>query len=161
MLYTRVMNAKLNVPEQILFGPTYSLRANLKANTWAFVAMILALVGDLWLARHKEWGAAPRSVIMLIPMLVSLLWVRDFGRWMRGMDELHRRLTLEACLFGTGATLFVVTIWHLLDQAGFFEAYFMPGHLHLGAHFHTASFPISLVLVFYFVGYVKLNRRYR
>ena len=155
------MNEKPNLPEEIMFGPGYSLRANLKANTWAFVAMLLSWAGDMWLARHNDCSASARSVIALVPLLVSVLWVRDFGRWMQGMDELHRRLTLEACLFATIVTLFVVTTWHLLDQAGFFQAYFMPERLHLGSHFHTASFPISLVLAFYFVGYSKLNRRYK
>ena len=162
MLYTAfIMSNKPNLPEEIMFGPSYSLRANLKANTWAFVAMILSLAGDSWLARHADWGATSRSVIAMVPLLVSAFWVRDFGRWMQGMDELHRRLTLEACLFATVVTLFIVTTWHVLDQAGFFQAYFMPARLHLGTHFHTASFPISLVLAFYFLGYTRLNHRYQ
>jgi hypothetical protein len=70
-------------------------------------------------------------------------------------------LTLETCLFATVVTLFIVTAWHLLDQAGFFEAYFMPARFHLGSHFHTASFPISLVLAFYFLGYTVIKRRYQ
>ena len=164
MLYTGCMNDKPNLPEEIMFGPSYSLRANLKANTWAFVAMLLSLAGDVLLARHNDWGASSRSVIAMVPMLVSALWVRDLGRWIKGMDELHQRMTLEACLFATVVTLFIVTTWHLLDQAGFFQAYFqayLPKQLHLGSHFHTASFPISLVLAFYFVGYTRINRRYK
>ncbi len=144
-----------------MFGPDYSLRANLKANTWAFVAMLLSLAGDIGLTRHNDWGPIPRVIIALVPLLVSLLWVRSFVGWVRGMDEMHRRMTLAACLFATVVTLFVVTAWHLLDQAGFFQADFLPVRLHLGSHFHTASFPISLVLAFYFVGYTKLNRRYK
>ncbi len=161
MLYTGRMNAKPNLPEEIMFGPSYSLRANFKANTWAFVAMILSWAGDLWLARHTDWGASSRSIIAMIPLLVSVFWVRDFGRWMQGMDELHRRLSLEACLFATVTTLFIVTTWHLLDRAGFFQAYFMPARLHLGSHFRAASFPISLVLAFYFLGYFQISRRYK
>ena len=164
MLYTGHMNAKPNLPEKIMFGPSYSIRANLKANTWAFVAMLMSFAGDAWLARHNDWGASARSVIALAPMLVSVLWVRDFENWIKGMDELHRRMTLEACLFATLVTLFIVTTWHLLDQAGFFQAYFqayLPKQLQLGSHFHTVSFPISLVLAFYFVGYARINRRYK
>jgi len=161
MLYTGGMNEKPNLPEEIMFGPAYSLRANLKANTWAFVAMLLSLAGDLLLARHGDWGPAPRAVIALVPLLVSLLWVRNFVRWVRGMDELHRQLTLEACLFAAVATLFIVTAWHLLDQAGVFQTGVLPDRLHLGSHFHTASFPISLMLGFYFLGYFRLNRRYK
>ena len=162
MLYNGfIMNAKTNLPEELIPGPNYSVRANLKANKWAFVAMILAWAGDLCLVRHKEWTAASCSAITLIPILVSMLWVWDFARWTRGMDELHRRLTLEAGLFGTGATLLVVTIWHLLEQTGLFEAWEVPALLHLHAHFRTASFPISLLLGFYFLGYVILKRRYQ
>jgi hypothetical protein len=161
MLYTGFMNNKPNLPEEIMFGPSYSLRANLKANTWAFVAMLLSLAGDVLLARHNDWGASSRAVIAMVPMLVSALWVRDFARWMKGMDELHQRMTLEACLFATVVTLFIVTTWHLLDQAGFFQAYFIPERLNSHLHFNTASFPISLVLAFYFVGYAQINRRYK
>ncbi len=144
-----------------MFGPSYSLRANLKANTWAFVAMLLSLAGDILLARHNDWSAAPRVIIAMVPLLISLLWVRSFVRWVHGMDEMHRRITLEACLFATVVTLFVVTAWHLLDQAGFFRTGVLPARLHLGSHFHTASFPISLVLAFYFLGYAIFKRRYQ
>jgi hypothetical protein len=161
MLYTGFMNNKPNLPEEIMFGPSYSLRANLKANTWAFVAMILSWAGDQLLSLPRDWSVAQRVIIALVPLLVGLLWARDFVRWVRGMDEMHRRLTLEACLFATSVTLFVVSIWHILDQAGVFQAGVLPARLHLGSHFHTASFPISLVLAFYFLGYAIFNRRYK
>jgi hypothetical protein len=155
------MNDKPNLPEEIMFGPSYSLRANLKANTWAFVAMLLSLAGDILLAQHNDWSAAPRVIIAMVPLLISLLWVRSFVRWVHGMDEMHRRMTLEACLFATVVTLFVVTAWHLLDGAGVFQAGVLPARLHLASHFRDASFPISLVLVFYFVGHAIFNRRYK
>ncbi|HKW30445.1 MAG TPA: hypothetical protein VJT54_13995 [Verrucomicrobiae bacterium] len=155
------MNEKLNLPEEIMFGPAYSLRANLKANTWAFVAMLLSLAGDVWLAQPDDWGVFPKVIIAMVPVLISLFWVRSFVRWVRGMDELHRRISVEACLFATVVTLFVVTAWHLLDQAGFFQPGILPGRLHLVSHFHTASFPISLVLGFYFIGYAIFKRRYQ
>lgn len=161
MLYTGCMNEKLNLPEEIMFGPAYSLRANLKANTWAFVAMLLSLAGDVLLARHDDWSVFPKVILAMVPLLISLLWVRSFVRWARGMDEMHRRISLEACLFATVVTLFVVTTWHLLDKAGFFQTGVLPARFHLGSHFHTASFPISLVLGFYFVGYAIFKRRYQ
>lgn len=148
------MNQKSNIPEEIMFGPAYSLRANLRANTWAFVAMLLSWTGDELLARHNEWDILPRVIIAMVPLLISLLWVRSFVRWVRGMDEMHRRLTFEACLFATVVTLFVVTAWHLLDQTGIFPA-------KVNSHFRTASFPISLVLGFYFLGYARISRRYK
>jgi hypothetical protein len=161
MLYTGFMNNKPNLPEEIMFGPSYSIRANLKANTWAFVAMILAWAGDQLLALPRDWTVAQRVIIALVPLLVGLFWVRDFARWVRGMDEMHRRLSVEACLFATGVTLFVVSTWHILDKTGVFQAGSYMTKLHLDSHFHTASFPISLVVGFYFLGYAILNRRYK
>jgi hypothetical protein len=155
------MNNKPNLPEEIMFGPSYSLRANLKANTWAFVAMLLSWAGDQLLSLPRDWTVVQRAIIVLVPLLVGLLWVRDFVRWVRGMDEMHRRLSMEACLFATGVTLFVVTVWHILDKAGVFQAGLHLARLHLDSHFRTASFPISLVLAFYFLGYAIFQRRYQ
>jgi len=161
MLYTYCMKERPNRPEEIMLGPSYSLRANLKANTWAFVAMLLSWAGDPLLSLPRDWTVAQRAIIALVPLLVSLLWVRSFMRWVRGMDEMHRRLSVGACLFATSVTLFVVTLWHLLDEAVVFQAGSRMVRLHLDSHFHTASFPISLVLVFFFLGYAIFNRRFK
>src|ERR1039457_6375392 len=101
------MNAKPNFPEEIMFGRHYSIRANIQANTWAFVAMLLAWAGDQLLSLNHDWSVAQRAIIALVPLLIGLLWVRSFARWVRGMDEMHRRLSVEAGLFATGVRLFV------------------------------------------------------
>src|ERR1022692_3176317 len=106
------MNAKPNFPEEIMFGRHYSIRANIQANVWAFVAMLLSWAGDMLLSLPRDWSVAERATIALVPLLIGLLWMRGFARWVHGMDEMHRRLSMEACLFATGVTLFVVTIWH-------------------------------------------------
>jgi hypothetical protein len=67
----------------------------------------------------------------------------------------------EACLFALVVTLFVVSTWHILDKAGVFQAGVHLAKLHLDSHFHTASFPISLVAAFYFLGYAIFKRRYQ
>lgn len=155
------MNAKPNFPEEIMFGRHYSIRANIQANVWAFVAMLLSWAGDMLLFLPRDWSVAERATIALVPLLIGLLWMRGFARWVHGMDEMHRRLSMEACLFATGVTLFVVTIWHVLDKTGVFHAGYEMTKLHLDSHFHTASFPISLMLGFYCLGYVIFNRRYQ
>jgi len=155
------MNTKPNLPEEIMFGRHYSIQANIKANAWAFAAMLLSWAGDLLLLLREDWDVAQRAIIVVVPLLISLLWARSFARWIRGMDEMHRRITLEACLFATSATLFVVTAWHLLDKSGVFQAGSEMTKLRLDSHFHTASFPLSLVLGFYLLGYAMLNRRYQ
>jgi len=40
------------------------------------------------------------------------------ARFIRGMDELHRRITIEAWLIAALATLVFISIWPMLDAAG-------------------------------------------
>ncbi len=155
------MNIKPNLPEEIIPGRHYSVRANLTANAWAFVAMLLSWAGDLVLSLREDWDVSERAIIVGVPLLIGLLWVRSFARWIQGMDEMHRRLSVEACLFATSLTLFVVSTWHILDKAGVFQTGSQMSKLHLDSHFHTASFPISLVVALYFLGYAIFNRRYQ
>jgi hypothetical protein len=71
---------------------------------------------------------------------------------MRGMDELHRRITQAASVFATAATLLVVAASHLLVAAGV-----LPGRFQA-----TASFVILwLVVCFYILGRTIFNRRYQ
>ena len=153
---------KPNLPEELFFGKSYSFQANLKVNGWAFVAMLVSFAGDMLLHRYQDWPVALRSIIVLAPLLPALLWVRSVAQWIRGMDELHRRVSLEACLFAAVWTLFIVTGWHVLDAAGVFQAAcFQAPRVHLASHFRSCSFPITLVMGFYFLGHVIFIRRYQ
>lgn len=68
------------------------------------------------------------------------------------MDELHRRITVAACLFAAVATLFVVTTLHLLTIAGVLPEKFQA----------SAGFVIIwLVVCFYILGQAIYNRRYK
>jgi uncharacterized protein YacL len=154
MLYTAfIMNNKPNIPEELAPGKYYSFRTEIKVNGWCWVAVLTSFVNDVFLLpHHKDWPVALRAVIALIPLVASLLWVRSVAGWIRGMDELNRRITLAACLFATIATLFVVTTLHLLVVAGVFSAKFQV----------TAGFVIIwLVVCFYILGQSIFNRRYK
>lgn len=104
------------------------------------------------LPHHKDWPVALRLAIALVPLLASLLWAHSIARWMRGMDELHRRITQAAALFATVATLLVVAASHLLVVAGV-----LPGHFQASASFVI----IWLVVGFYILGRNIFNRRYQ
>lgn len=154
MLYTgSVMNIKPNIPEELAPGKYYSIRTEIKVNGWCWVAVLTSFVNDVFLLPyHKDWPVAMRAIIALVPLVASLLWVRSVAGWIRGMDELHRRITLAACLFATIATLFVVTTLHLLVMAGVFSTKFQA----------TAGFVIIwLVVCFYILGQSIFNRRYK
>lgn len=148
------MIIKPNLPEEIEPGRHhYSFRTDMKVNGWSWVAVLTSFVGEVfWLPHHKDWPVALRAVIALAPLMASLLWVRSILRWMRGMDELHRRITQAAAVFATVATLFIVTASHAMVVAGVFPARFQS----------TAGFVVIwLVVCFYLLGNKIFNRRYQ
>ena len=149
-----------NLPEELdlLAGKKeYSFRTDLKVNGWGYVAMVISFAGDVLLPRHKDWHVILRAIIALAPIVPALLWGRIFARWIRGMDELHRRITLEVCLLATTATLFLFTALHPLDKAGVFQAL----GLRSGLDLHTWWGTSWLMVCFYILGSKILNRRYR
>jgi hypothetical protein len=157
-LYITHMN-KPNVPEELdlMFGrKDYSFRTDLRVNGWGYVSMALSLAGDLLLPRHPEWHVALRAMIALAPIVPALLWGRVFARWIRGMDELHRRMTIEVCLFSITATLFFFTALRPLVNAGIFQPLEKTG-LDLRTWWGTSW----LMVCFYILGSRVLHRRFK
>ena len=97
------------------------------------------------------------------------------ARYIRGMDELHRRITIEAWLIAALATLGFLSIWPLLDAAGisasvyrvthFPELFTDKPHVFLGLWLLLDKPHIFLILyllnAFYILGYFILIRRYK
>ena len=159
------MNNKPNLPDELdLIGgkKDYSLRTDWKVNGWLYAAVIISGASDVFfLQQIREWPMALRTMVVLAPFLALLVWMRSFARWIRGMDELHRRITLAACFFATAATLFVVTAWHRLDREGIFQALFRmelkPGG---GWDIGGVWLILGLMTGFYILGGKIFNRRY-
>ena len=153
------MTNKPNLPEEV----PYSWRGSLKAGGgWMMLAFLTDLPGNYLLAHHKDWPLALRIVVALIPLMASLLYVRSIVRWVRGMDELHRRVVLEAFLFSTVAYLGLAAAWFLLNHAGVWEAIAHATGLHLEEMpFSNCTLIICLTYILYGIGYSFLNRRYQ
>ena len=152
MLYIPHMNKPI-LPEAVMPGKHYSFGADMKLNAWAFVAVMFSFLAHMLLPGHKDWHPAVRAIIALAPLVPSLLYVRSIARWIGGMDELQRRLQLEACLFATTGTIFVTTAVSLLNSFGSRLPRLQNG---LGWEGTFAS-----VIVLYILGNVICNRRYR
>jgi hypothetical protein len=153
------VNNKPNIPEELdpIFGSKdYSFRKDLKVNGWGYVAMALSFAGDVVLPRHKDWPVALRAIIALAPIIPALLWGRVFARWIRGMDELHRRMTVEVCLFATTATLFLFATLRPLVNAGIFQPLEKAG-----LDLHTWWGTSWLLVCFYILGSKILHRRFK
>src|SRR5260221_13134281 len=117
ILYSQSMTKTPILPESVQPGRHYSFKADMKLNAWALVAVAVALGARESLKGHG-WGAPWNSMIALAPLVPSLLYVRSIARWIGGVDELQRRIQLEAALFATTATVFLLTSLSLLEGVG-------------------------------------------
>jgi hypothetical protein len=142
------------LPESVQPGRHYSFREDMKLNAWAFVAVVVAVSSRIAVHRGGEWGASLRGLVALSPLLPSLLYVRSIARWIRGMDELQRRIQLEACLFATTATIFVITALNLVSRSG------VPQATKIQNGFGWEGMFAS-VIAFFALGTFMINRRYR
>lgn len=175
------MNNKPNLPEEIGFGKLNlwgSWRGSLNKGgaAWMFVVYLTDIPGGWLLQHHPGWPLALRLLIALTPLAASLLYVRGIALWIRGMDELHRRIMLESCLFAVIGTLFFVTAWNRLDKTGALKGIFQPSTVSLDAvpwvarwdwhrlaYLDFSYFPLiaALLLFFFCLAHFIFNRRYK
>jgi len=174
MLYTASnMNVKPNIPQEVMPGENYSFWADMQVNGWLLASWPAIFGGDLWLYNHEDHPFLFRVIIALIPLAMILLWMQNVARWIRGMDELHRRITLDACLFAITWTFFVITAWQHLKHEGILDTIFRSSHFFLGylvLGFDRAGlteydfyYPLAVLLLcfFYLLGHAIFNRHYQ
>jgi hypothetical protein len=184
----KTMSNKPNDPEDCINLRKFSLWTDTKVNYWLFIGIVVGLANAILFhpigppldgvlrEDFLTWPVGIRLIIESIPLLAGLLWARSWARFIRGMDELHRRITIQAWLFSALATIGFISIWPLLDAAG------ISGSVYYATHFHgefTDKPHIFLVLwllldkppscfltllllnAFYILGYFILIRRYK
>ena len=127
-----------------------SVRAAFKLNAWAGVAVLAAFVSRLLLKNSPELVGVPRMAAALLPLLPGLLYVRALWRWMLGLDELQRRLQLEAVCLATLAMLLLALMADLLRGAGFV----------LWLNFGWEGY-FAFTFFLYALGLARASRRYR
>jgi hypothetical protein len=155
---------KPNHPDEIWLGKQdYSVWKDWRVNGWLFVATIISALCDIvFRSEVRQWTFWLQVVVAILPFIAILFWMRSLARWVRGMDELHRRITSEAILFTTSATFLFVMVWHRLDKVGVFQAIFPGGHGSDGSwDIGTVGHVFLLLTFFYFLGYYLTNRRYQ
>jgi hypothetical protein len=107
-------NADPVFPESVRLSVGQSIRLN----AWAFVAVVIAGLARLILSSSALPDGA-RAALALAPLLPGLWYLRDLWRWMRGLDELQRRIQFEAVCFGALGMLGVALMADLWRGAGF------------------------------------------
>lgn len=139
-----------------MLGPCssgYSLKKDLRLNAWFIVAVTVYLIVIFSLKRHQDWNPLTRGLLSLTPVLPGVLYVRSWLRFIRGMDELQRRIQMEAWLFAALGSLVLVTMLNILNSNG----------VPLGELRHGLSLvgTFALTFVLWLLGTAIANRRYK
>ncbi|MCS1407879.1 MAG: hypothetical protein M2R45_01040 [Verrucomicrobia subdivision 3 bacterium] len=96
----------------------YPFWADIKLNAWAIVAVVLALPNHfVSFSGFEGTVALLRALLTVLPVFPTILWLRSLKRWMDSLDELQRRIQLEAGLGALAWTCLLVTIVSLLRSS--------------------------------------------
>jgi uncharacterized membrane protein YhdT len=124
-----------------------------KNNGWLFITTVTYLI-TLYLVRENQaWDPKMRVAVTLLPLLPGLVYLRVLWGTFKSLDELQRRIQLEAWAVALGGTVIVSTAMNVLNANGIgFENY--PHGLELGGAYMA-------VFLFWCVGVAEATTRYR
>ena len=85
---------------------------------WLAAATLTYLI-SLWLLKHhSDWSPAARVAITLVPLLPGILYLRTLLKSFWQMDELQRRIQIEAFGFALVGTVVVMTAVNIFKAEG-------------------------------------------
>ena len=85
---------------------------------WLAAATLVYLI-SLWLLKHHaDWSPGARVAITLAPLLPGILYLRTLLKSFWQMDELQRRIQIEALGFALVGTVVVMTAMNILTAEG-------------------------------------------
>src|SRR5476651_1341893 len=164
MLYTgSVMNNKPNDPDElILIDRQFSFQTAWSVGRWMFLAVAISVLCDwIYPREFRQITFGSRMVLVLAEFGSLVLCCFDVKRWMRGLDELQRRITQASLFFAVSASLFTLLLWGELDGAGFFyKAFGRPFMNNTWGIYDVADIFLCMG-GFYGFGYLYFRRRYK
>lgn len=85
---------------------------------WLAVATLIYLI-SLWLVKdHHGWSPAARIAITVTPLLPGIFYLRALLKSFWQMDELQRRIQIEALGFALLGTVIVMTTMNVFAAQG-------------------------------------------
>lgn len=157
-----MMKTKPNLPGEIFWGKDYSWRMDRNVNGWLGLAAVISSLSEIMFPFVvMRWPLGWRVAIVAVEFVAIALWGLALARWIRGMDEMHRQITMTVLLLSLGATFFVMMLWHRLDRAGLFNALFSNPREGGSWDIGTVGHGFLLLILFYGIAQAIFNRRYR
>jgi hypothetical protein len=96
-------------------GKTYTAQF-----AWAMIAYGVVLTASVLILKSNPDPDAPwRIPVALAPMIPAMFGLMAFVRYMGSIDELQRRIQLEAIAFGFGGTAALTFGYGFLEGVGF------------------------------------------
>jgi hypothetical protein len=92
------------------------------SSVYPVVAGLLAAGSALlasWLLRSQDHGVAGRVALALLPAPFTALFIGAELRWIRRLDEFHRRVVLDSLAIAFPAALLLAVVVEGLQKAGF------------------------------------------
>jgi hypothetical protein len=122
-------------------------------NAWVAVAAATYVVTLVLDKHHPDWSPGWKILLALAPVLPGLLYLRKGLQLLRGMDELQRRIQLEAWLFAALGAVVVSTIINVFNAHGLVGRNWPVHGLEVGGTYMT-------MFILWSVGVVIANLRW-
>ena len=133
------MNTKNSTETETRESSIPKFKRSTKVKVWLFLATATYLVTLYTLRDHPEWDPQFRVGLTLLPLLPGLVYLRRLWGTFKEMDELQRRIQLEAWAFALGGTVLVSTTMNILNANGIgFKDY--PHGLEMGGAYISVFF---------------------
>ena len=128
-------------------------KKSLKSNAWLFLTTVTYLVTLYFVKENQTWDPKIRVGVTLLPLLPGLIYLRALWSGFKTLDELQRRIQLEAWAFALGGTVLIGTAMNVLNANGVgFENY--PHGLEIGGAYISVFF-------FWCLGVAQATARYQ
>ena len=88
---------------------------------WGIAALATALTVE-WIFRHEELHSPARLVLGFLPALLAILFVLAFVKDVRKLDEMVRRIHLQAAAISFLLTVILTFVFDGLKSAGIYRA---------------------------------------
>ncbi len=114
----------------------------------AVIALILSIIVVSWLLETQELGPASRLALALAPVAAWIFTLITYFRLIQQLDELQRRIHLEALAFAFSGLAVAIFACEYLRKAGFISML-------------KPDYVLMMMMILWPLGFAIAWRRYR